>query len=92
MKIFIKILGLCCLLYYFYIVLVMQLKRKLRTMPNFNEHPQLMGRIINIQIMSKALIPGYDQDKDFTRLSAMTDEQLWNEQEEMVKQYNNRPR
>lgn len=57
-------------------------------MRTLKEYPQLMGRIINIQNMNEKINLNYDRIKDFKRLEKMTDSQLWDEQNNLIPEYN----
>lgn len=50
--------------------------------------PELMDKIINIQLMKKKINTDYNSIKDFKRLEKMTDNELWDEQINLITEYN----
>lgn len=53
------------------------------------ELPSLMGRICNIQSLHMYIDKEYDWEGDFKRLYKASEEELWNEQNELLVKYNN---
>jgi hypothetical protein len=57
-------------------------------MKTFTKNPEFMTVICNIQMMNEKINPLYNSIKDFKRLNNLTVLDLYEEQDETIKKYN----
>ena len=50
--------------------------------------PELMTVIINIQMMKEKINPMYNAREDFKTLELLSEDELWEEQEGLIPEYN----
>ena len=58
-------------------------------MKTLKTNPDLMTVICNIQAMNEKIDPSYNGCNDFKRLEKLTENELYNMQDELIPAYNN---